>query len=108
MIFEALLESWPALQVFTKAWSAALLNAVGDILAQLVVDKNDRLDLKRLGIFTFLVSAPAPASFNGATAEADGMPSSYSLSAQHCSLGRKDTVRLPEFQAGIVCRGWSS
>ena len=90
MIFEALLESWPALQVFTKAWSAALLNAVGDILAQLVVDKNDRLDLKRLGIFTFLVSAPALASFNGATAtaKADGMPSSQRLFALHCSLGR--------------------
>jgi hypothetical protein len=46
------------MQVFTKAWSAALLNALGDILAQKVVDKNDKLDLKRLGIFTFLVSHP--------------------------------------------------
>ena len=44
------------MQVFTKAWSAALLNALGDILAQKVVDKNDKLDFKRLGIFTFLVS----------------------------------------------------
>ena len=42
-------------QVFTKAWSAALLNALGDVLAQLVVDKNDKLDYKRLGIFTILV-----------------------------------------------------
>ena len=46
------------MQVFTKAWSAALLNALGDILAQKVVDKNDKLDFKRLGIFTFLVSNP--------------------------------------------------
>jgi len=45
-------------QVLTKAWSAALLNAIGDILAQKVVDKNDKLDMKRLGIFTFLVSEP--------------------------------------------------
>ena len=44
-----------AQQVFTKAWSAALLNALGDILAQLVVDKKDKLDYKRLGIFTILV-----------------------------------------------------
>jgi hypothetical protein len=42
-------------QVFTKAWSAALLNALGDVLAQLVVDKKDKLDYKRLGIFTILV-----------------------------------------------------
>ena len=42
-------------QVLTKAWSAALLNALGDILAQKVVDKNEKLDMKRLGIFTFLV-----------------------------------------------------
>lgn len=42
-------------QVFTKAWSAALLNALGDVLAQLVVDKNEKLDWKRLGIFTILV-----------------------------------------------------
>ena len=45
-----------SVQVLTKAWSAALLNAIGDILAQKVVDKNDKLDMKRLGIFTFLVS----------------------------------------------------
>ena len=62
MVLKRSSESLPALQVFTKAWSAALLNAFGDILAQKVVDKNDRLDMKRLGIFTFLVSAPAPAS----------------------------------------------
>jgi hypothetical protein len=42
-------------QVFTKAWSAALLNALGDVLAQKTVDKNDTLDYKRLGIFTLLV-----------------------------------------------------
>ncbi|EIE24165.1 hypothetical protein COCSUDRAFT_32993 [Coccomyxa subellipsoidea C-169] len=46
-----LLETQP---VFTKAWSAALLNALGDVLAQLVVDKNEKLDWKRLGIFTIL------------------------------------------------------
>jgi hypothetical protein len=42
-------------QVLTKAWTAALLNAVGDILAQTAVERNERLDLKRLGIFSFLV-----------------------------------------------------
>ena len=46
-------------QVLTKAWSAALLNALGDVLAQKVVDKNDTLDYKRLGIFTILVSSHA-------------------------------------------------
>ncbi|CAL8462289.1 g1820 [Coccomyxa elongata] len=46
-----LLETQP---VWTKAWSAALLNAIGDVLAQLVVDKNEKLDYKRLGIFTIL------------------------------------------------------
>ena len=46
-------------QVLTKAWSAALLNALGDILAQKIVDKNEHLDMKRLGIFTFLVITPA-------------------------------------------------
>ena len=45
------------LQVFTKAWSAALLNAIGDVLAQKLVDKNERLDKKRLAIFTILVRA---------------------------------------------------
>ena len=45
-------------QVLTKAWSAALLNALGDILAQKIVDKNEHLDMKRLGIFTFLVTTP--------------------------------------------------
>lgn len=43
------------MQIFTKAWSAALLNALGDVLAQKIVDKNDTLDYKRLGIFTILV-----------------------------------------------------
>ena len=66
MLLKRSLKSLPALQVFTKAWSAALLNAFGDILAQKLVDKNDRLDMKRLGIFTFLVSAPVPASLNPA------------------------------------------
>ena len=45
--------------MFTKAWTAALLNAVGDILAQKVIEKEEHLDLKRLGIFSFLVGAEA-------------------------------------------------
>ncbi len=49
-----------ARQVFTKAWTAGLLNAVGDILAQKVVEKQEHLDLKRLGIFSFLVRKPRP------------------------------------------------
>ena len=48
-----------ALQVLTKAWTAALLNAVGDILAQKVIEKEEHLDLKRLCIFSFLVSSDA-------------------------------------------------
>ena len=66
MVLKRSLGSRLALQVFTKAWSAALLNAFGDILAQKVVDKNDRLDMKRLGIFTLLVSAPTAAPLNPA------------------------------------------
>ena len=57
--YSCIIPSSLAVQVLTKAWSAALLNAIGDILAQKVVDKNDRLDYKRLGIFTLLVSPPA-------------------------------------------------
>lgn len=44
-------------QVFTKAWSAALLNALGDVISQVYIEKHSfsNLDWKRLGIFTFLV-----------------------------------------------------
>jgi hypothetical protein len=43
--------------VLTKAWTAALLNALGDVLAQLYLEKNSKLDWKRLGIFTLLGGA---------------------------------------------------
>ena len=43
------------LQLFTKAWTAGLLNGLGDAVSQKFVEKNDDLDLKRLGIFTLLV-----------------------------------------------------
>ncbi len=48
------------LQIFTKAWSAALLNALGDVLSQVFIEGHSfsKLDWKRLGIFTFLVSHP--------------------------------------------------
>ncbi|KAL3148269.1 hypothetical protein ABBQ38_013735 [Trebouxia sp. C0009 RCD-2024] len=48
-----LLESSP---LFTKAWTAGLLNGLGDLVSQKFVEKNDNLDLKRLGIFTLLGS----------------------------------------------------
>ena len=44
------------LQLFTKAWTAGLLNGLGDAVSQKLVEKNDDLDFKRLGIFTLLVS----------------------------------------------------
>ena len=43
------------LQLFTKAWTAGLLNGLGDLVSQKFVEKNDDLDFKRLGIFTLLV-----------------------------------------------------
>lgn len=46
------------LQLFTKAWTAGLLNGLGDLVSQKFVEKNEDLDLKRLGIFTLLVSHP--------------------------------------------------
>lgn len=46
------------LQLFTKAWTAGLLNGLGDLVSQKFVEKNDDLDLKRLGIFTLLASHP--------------------------------------------------
>ena len=47
------------LQLFTKAWTAGLLNGLGDLVSQKFVEKNDDLDLKRLGIFTLLASHPS-------------------------------------------------
>lgn len=46
------------LQLFTKAWTAGLLNGLGDFVSQKFVEKNGDLDFKRLGIFTLLVSHP--------------------------------------------------
>ena len=45
------------LQVLTKSVTAAVLNAVGDVLAQKWIDGSAQLDWKRLGKFTFLVRA---------------------------------------------------
>lgn len=47
------------LQLFTKAWTAGLLNGLGDLVSQKFVEKTDNLDFKRLGIFTLLVSHPS-------------------------------------------------
>ena len=47
------------LQLFTKAWTAGLLNGLGDLVSQKFVEKNDDLDFKRLGIFTLLVRHPS-------------------------------------------------
>ena len=76
--FSASFDKCQLAQVLTKAWSAALLNALGDILAQKVVDKNEQLDLKRLGIFTFLVTTPASSS---SASYCTGMPSSHNSAA---------------------------
>ena len=54
------------LQLFTKAWTAGLLNGLGDAVSQKFVEKNDNFDFKRLGIFTLLVcysSTPYHLSF---------------------------------------------
>lgn len=42
-------------QVTTKAVTAALLNGLGDVVAQLLFEKGQSFDWKRLGIFSFLV-----------------------------------------------------
>lgn len=42
------------MQLETKAVTAGVLNALGDVLAQLTVDRDKPFDWKRLGIFTFL------------------------------------------------------
>ena len=43
--------------MLTKALTAALMNAAGDLFAQLFVEKNSDVDWKRLGTFAFLVSS---------------------------------------------------
>ena len=45
-----------SMQLLTKAWTAGLLNGLGDAVSQKFVEKNDAFDFKRLGIFTLLVS----------------------------------------------------
>ncbi|KAK1388086.1 Peroxisomal membrane protein MPV17 [Heracleum sosnowskyi] len=47
----ALLKNHP---VLTKAVTSALLNLVGDLICQLLIDKVPSLDLKRMFLFTFL------------------------------------------------------
>ncbi|KAK2076102.1 hypothetical protein QBZ16_001438 [Prototheca wickerhamii] len=42
------------MQLSTKSITAGVLNAMGDLLAQLTVDADKPFDWKRLGIFTFL------------------------------------------------------
>ena len=46
------------LQLFTKAWTAGILNGLGDAVSQKFVEKNDDFNFKRLGIFTLLVRDP--------------------------------------------------
>ena len=52
------------LQLFTKAWTAGLLNGLGDAVSQKFVEKNDDLDFKRLGIFTLLVHYASMLTFD--------------------------------------------
>ena len=42
-------------QVLTKALTAALMNAAGDLFAQLFFEKNSIVDWKRVATFAFLV-----------------------------------------------------
>ncbi len=42
-------------QVVTKAATAAVLNAGGDIFSQVFIEKTSQFDWKRLGVFTVLV-----------------------------------------------------
>lgn len=49
----ALLEKRP---LATKAVTAALLNGLGDVLAQLLLEKGNSFSWRRLGVFTLLVS----------------------------------------------------
>ena len=48
----------PREQVLTKAFTAALMNAGGDLFAQLMFEKKSEVDWKRLATFTFLVRPP--------------------------------------------------
>jgi len=41
--------------VLTKAATAAVLNAGGDVFSQLYIEKTSKFDWKRLGVFTLLV-----------------------------------------------------
>ena len=41
--------------VFVKSWTSGLLNGLGDVVAQLLFEKDEEFNWKRLGIFTFLV-----------------------------------------------------
>lgn len=43
------------LQILTKALTAAVLNGIGDLIAQFAVEKKDKLDLGRFIRFTGLV-----------------------------------------------------
>ncbi|KAG0592470.1 hypothetical protein KC19_1G254500 [Ceratodon purpureus] len=40
--------------ISTKAITAAILNLLGDIFCQLVIDKSDKIDIKRTAVITFL------------------------------------------------------
>lgn len=40
--------------VSTKAITAAILNLLGDVFCQLVIDKSDQIDIKRTAVITFL------------------------------------------------------
>lgn len=48
------LPSSPVPQLLTKSVTAGVLNGLGDVLAQVTVDKHRDFDFKRLAIFAFL------------------------------------------------------
>ena len=49
-----------SVQLATKAVTAAVLNGLGDIIAQLGFEKGRDFDWRRLGVFTFLVGGHLP------------------------------------------------
>ena len=47
---------WCRAQILTKSITAAVLNAIGDLIAQFAVEKKDKLDVGRFVRFAALVS----------------------------------------------------
>lgn len=46
-------------QILSKAVTASVLNAIGDLLCQTIVEKTEKINLRRLAIFATMVSVAA-------------------------------------------------